>query len=308
MLEEMLNRVSEDRIREHIRVLEGVRHPVAAPAALERAGDYIQASLGSLSYRIEPHRFSFAGREYRNIIATRQGTLNPEERLLLIAHYDTVEGSPGADDNASGVAVLLEAARVLDQVEFGRTVHFAAVNLEERQREGTLDTTGLWGSRALAAEAERQDWMIVGAIVLEMVAFAGESIAQATPGGLPINVPEQGDFIGVIGNTASSDLVDVFVQATRRYGLGLPVVPLVVPGNGEMLEATRRSDHAPFWDRGYKAIMLTDTAESRSPHYHQPTDTLETLNLPFAAQVCRAVAGMIADGARHASQPARTGD
>ncbi len=295
---DILDRVSQDRIREHIRVLEGVRHPVAAPEALERAADYIQASLDSLNYTVEPHLFSFAGREFRNIIATRRGTHSPEERLMLIAHYDTVEGSPGADDNASSVAVLLETARVLESVDFGRTVQFVAVNLEERQGEGTLDTAGLRGSRSLAAEAERQDWKIAGVIVLEMVAYAGESIAQGSLAGLPIQVPEHGDFIGVIGNTASSDLVDMFVQATQRHGLGLPVVPLVVPGNGEMLEATRRSDHAPFWDMGYKAIMLTDTAEFRSPHYHQPTDTLETLNLPFAAQVCRAVAGMLLEAAR----------
>jgi len=284
-----------DRIREHIRVLQGVRHPVAAPEALERAADYIYDSFRSLSYNVEPHLFRFAGREYRNIIATRAGTDKPEERLLVIAHYDTVEGSPGADDNASAVAALLEMARVLDPVEFDRTVHFAAVNLEERQRGGRLEETGLWGSRALAAEAKEQSWQIAGVIVLEMIACAGSSIVQKGPPGLPINLPQRGDFIGVIGNAASSDLVDHFVKAAEQYRLDLPVFPLVVPGNGEILADTRRSDHAPFWDRGYKAIMLTDTANFRNPHHHQPTDTLETLNLPFAAQVCRAVAGMIVD-------------
>jgi len=298
MIEDMLNQVSADRIRNHIRTLEGVRHPVAAPEALERAADYIHASLESLNYTIEPHLFSFDGREFRNIIATRTGTRNPEERLLLVAHYDTVDASPGADDNASGVAVLLEAARVLEPVEFGRTVQFAAVNLEERQSEGPLEEGGLWGSRALAAEAEKQNWKIAGVVVLEMVAYAGESVVQGLLAGLPIQVPEHGDFIGVIGNSASSDLVDMFVQTTERNRIGLPMVPLVVPGNGEMIKETRRSDHAPFWDRGYRAIMLTDTAEFRSPHYHQPTDTLDTLNLPFAAQVCRAVAGMLLEAAR----------
>jgi len=297
MIEDMLNQVSADRIRNHIRTLEGVRHPVAAPEALERAADYIHASLESLNYTIEPHLFSFDGREFRNIIATRTGTRNPEERLLLVAHYDTVDASPGADDNASGVAVLLEAARVLEPVEFGRTVQFAAVNLEERQSEGLLEEGGLWGSRALAAEAEKQNWKIAGVVVLEMVAYAGESVVQGLLAGLPIQVPEHGDFIGVIGNSASSDLVDMFVQTTERNRIGLPMVPLVVPGNGEMIKETRRSDHAPFWDRGYRAIMLTDTAEFRSPHYHQPTDTLDTLNLPFAAQVCRAVAAMLVEGA-----------
>lgn len=295
MIEELLKQVSVDRIREHIRVLEGVRHPVAAPEALERAADHIYSTLHSLSYDVRPLLFSFGGREYRNIIATRVGTRKPDERLLVAAHYDTVEGSPGADDNASGVAALLEMARVLESVEFGRTVQFAAVGLEERQRQGPFDEAGLWGSRALAVEAERQNWQIAGVIVLEMIAYAGPSIVQKGPPGLPIILPEYGDFIGVIGNATSSGLVEVFVQAAKRHQPELPIVPLVVPGNGEILAETRRSDHAPFWDRGYRAIMLTDTADFRSPHYHQPTDTLDTLNLPFAAEVCRAVAGMIVD-------------
>jgi Zn-dependent M28 family amino/carboxypeptidase len=295
MVEELLQQVSVDRIREHIRVLEGVRHPVAAPEALERAGSYIYSTLQSLSYSVQPHLFTFDGREHRNIIATRVGTRRPEERLLIIAHYDTVEDSPGADDNASAVAALLEIARVLEPVEFGGTVHFAAVNLEERQKEGALAEAGLWGSRALAAEAEKQGWQIAGVIVMEMIAYAGPTIIQKGPPGLPINLPEYGDFIGVIGNATSSALVDRFVNTVERYRLDLPVVPLVVPGNGEILMETRRSDHASFWDRGYAAIMLTDTADFRSPHYHQPTDTLDTLNLPFATQVCRAVAGMVAD-------------
>jgi Zn-dependent M28 family amino/carboxypeptidase len=295
MIEELLKHVSVDRIREHIRVLEGVRHPVAAPEALERAADYIYATLQSLTYRVEPHPFTFDGREYRNIIATRTGTRRPEERLLIIAHYDTVEDSPGADDNASAVAGLLEMAKVLEPVEFGRTVQFAAVSLEERQRQDPLEQAGLWGSRALAAEAEKENWQLAGVIVLEMIAYAGPSIVQRGPPELPIKLPEYGDFIGVIGNVASSGLVDRLLQAVERYRLALPAVPLVVPGNGEILIETRRSDHAPFWDRGYQAIMLTDTADFRSPHYHQPTDTLDTLNLPFAAEVCRAVAGMIVD-------------
>ncbi len=293
-----LGRVSEDRIREHIRALEGVRHPVAAPEALERAADYIYDSFQSLSYSVEPHFFRFAGGEYRNIIATRAGRGKPEERLLVIAHYDTVEDSPGADDNASGVGVLLEAARVLEPLELARTVQFTAVSLEEGQFEGPPDEIGLWGSRALAAAAEEQNWQLAGVVVLEAVAYAGTDSVQTAPAGLPIALPERGDFIGVIGNETSGDLVDMFVQAVGRHGVALPLVPLVVPGNGETLKDTRRSDHASFWDRGYKAIMLTDTANFRSPHYHQPTDTIETLNLPFAAQVCRAVAAMVMDVAQ----------
>jgi len=98
-----------------------------------------------------------------------------------------------------------------------------------------------------------------------------------------------------VGNEASRGLVEALVQAIGRCRIPLPVLPLVVPGNGELFRDTRRSDHAPFWDRDYRAVMVTDTANFRSPHYHQPTDTLATLNIPFAAEVCRAVAATVLD-------------
>ena len=85
----------------------------------------------------------------------------------------------------------------------------------------------------------------------------------------------------------------MFAQAVRQHAIPLPVVPFVVPGNGELFVDTRRSDHASFWDQGYQAVMLTDTANFRSPHYHQPSDTLATLNVPFAAEVCRAVVALV---------------
>jgi len=295
MTENLLAQISADRIRDHIRALEGVRHPVTAPEALQRAEDYIHAYLRALPYQVELHPFTLDGREYHNIIATRPGIRHPDKRLLIVAHYDTVENSPGADDNASGVAALLELARVLQPVELDHTVQFVAVNLEERQREGSLDAAGLLGSRALATDAKKQGWDIEGVIVLETIAYAGQQHVQKTPDGLPLKLPEVGDFIGLVGNEASRGLVEALVQAIGRCQIPLPALPLVVPGNGEILPDTRRSDHAPFWDRGYKAVMVTDTANFRSPHYHQPTDTLDTLNMPFAAEVCRAVAATVLD-------------
>jgi len=295
MVTDFLGQVSVDRIREHIRALEGVRHRVTAPEALRQAADYIHGSLCALPYEVELRPFTYDGAEYQNIVATRLGASQPDKRVLVIAHYDTVEDSPGADDNASSVAVVLEAARVLQGVEFERTVQLVAVNLEERQHEGSLDEAALFGSRALAADAEKQGWDIEGVIVLDTIAYAGKEVVQATPDGLPIKLPEVGDFIGLVGNEASRGLVEALVQAIGRYQIPLPALPLVVPGNGEILPDTRRSDHAPFWDRGYRAVMVTDTANFRSPHYHRPTDTLDTLNLPFAAEVCRAVAATVLD-------------
>ncbi len=285
--------ITTDALRCHIAALQGVRHPLAAPQALEKAADYIETSLQAFGYGVNNHRFSDNGEEYRNLIATLPGTTEGQKKLLVVAHYDTVANSPGADDNASGVAVLLELARVLAKRQLRRTVQFVAVNLEEKERDSKPKGRGLRGSRVLAQHAREQGWAIEGVVVLESVAYAGPNVVQTAPEGLPIAVPKVGDFIAVIGNQASAHLVQAFLRAAEQYQPALPKVPLVVPGNGELFPDTRRSDHASFWDQGYPAIMLTDTTNFRSPHYHQPSDTLETLNLDFGAAVGHATAALI---------------
>lgn len=285
--------ISQDAIRSHIEALEGIRHPQASPAALEAAADYVHGALQRLGYDMDEHIFAEGSNQYRNIIGTRWGLERPDNRLLVVAHFDTVAESPGADDNASAVAVLLEIARALSRVKLQSTVQFVGVNLEERGPQGAEETSITRGSHALATHAREQGWRIDGVIVLECVAYAGARLPQKLPQGLPIEAPEHGDFIAAVGNEASSALVEAFVQAIDRYAVPLPCLPLIVPGRGEALPDVRRSDHAPFWDVGYPAMMLTDTANFRNPHYHQPTDTLETLNLEFAAAVCRATAGLV---------------
>lgn len=291
---------SIDRLRTHIAALEGVRHPVAAPEALERAAGYVAARLLELGYGISELPVPHGRRSFRTVVATREGVLPDAGRMLLVAHYDTVAGSPGADDNASGVAVLLEAATILAGCSFERTIQFVAVPLEENQVEGDADS-GTVGSSALAAHARLNGWKIDGVIVLESVAYALAKAPQGSPPGLPVAVPERGDFIAVIGNEPSRVLAGAFIRAAGHPHVALPAVPLMVPGNGERIPDSRRSDHAPFWDQGYRAIMLTDTTNFRNPHYHLPSDTLETLNLHFAAQVCDAVVGAFVELARPVS-------
>lgn len=293
-LELALASVSVERILGHIKRVEGVRHPVTAPAALEQAGEYIARTLGALGYAVGKAHFEDSGSSFSNVLAAKAGTLSPQRRVLVVAHFDTVSGSPGADDNASGVAVLLEMATILRNIPLEKSVLFAGVNLEENS-DKTVSGTGTRGSRALARMAREQGWEIDGVVVLESVAFAGDAVLQTIPAGVPPEVPKEGNFIAAIGNEASQSLVEGFGRAIERHGLHLPCVPLVVPGNGEILPDTRRSDHAPFWDHGFPALMLTDTTNFRNPHYHQPSDTLDTLNLPFAAEVCKGAAGLVAE-------------
>ena len=221
------------------------------------------------------------GKVYRNVVATKypdwpgQGEELPP--LLIGAHYDTVSGSPGADDNASGLVVLLEVASRLSARPLARPVWLVAFCLEEQDR---------LGSQAFASRLKAERRELAGAIILECVGFARSEVGtQQTPPGVPIAVPTQGDFLAIVGNEASRSLVLQLEQEAQRHAAQLKPLSLVVPGRGEAMPHTRRSDHASFWDVGYPAVMLTDTANFRNPHYHRETDTVDTLNLEFLSNV-----------------------
>lgn len=233
-----------------------------------------------MGYQVTHHCFEALNGTYRNVIATRDLPSNssPLPPLLIGAHYDTVPGSPGADDNASGLAVLLETAQSLSGSSLPRPIRFVAFCLEE---------DGLLGSSAYAAMLRQSGEALAGAIILECVGYArSEEGTQQAPPGVPVAVPSVGNFLAVVGNEASRALTRMVAGAMKPH---VPVVPLVVPGNGELLPDTRRSDHAAFWDQGFPAVMVTDTANFRNPHYHQSSDVPDTLNLEFMSQVARGV-------------------
>ncbi|HTL60717.1 MAG TPA: M20/M25/M40 family metallo-hydrolase [Nitrospira sp.] len=212
---------------------------------------------------------------------------NAPPPLLVGAHYDTVEASPGADDNASALAVMLEAADRLRHMSVARPVWLVAFCLEEQ---------GLLGSRAFVSGLKRTGQALHGAIILECVGYASQDAgSQRTPPGVPIPVPSVGNFLGIVGNEASRDLISSLERSARRAAPTTPTVTLTVPSQGEGLPDVRRSDHAAFWDEGYCAVMLSDTANFRNPHYHQSTDTLDTLNFDFLAGVSDLVVGCVED-------------
>ena len=192
-----------------------------------------------------------------------------------------MSGSPGADDNASGLAVLLEVASRLRARPLARPVWLVAFCLEEQDR---------LGSQAFASRLKAEGRELAGAIILECVGFArSEAGTQQVPPAVPIAVPTQGDFLAIVGNEASKSLVLQLEQDARQHEPRLKTLSLLVPGRGEAMPHTRRSDHASFWDAGYPAVMLTDTANFRNPHYHRETDTRDTLNLEFLSNVAATV-------------------
>ena len=263
--------VDSQQLFRHIKALNFKRY---TQESRDRTRDYLSKSLKKLGWfpTLEP----FEGGV--NVFAQRQGTNLEAGSILVAAHYDTVSVSPGADDNATGVAVVLEVARLLGSRPTPRTLQLAFFDEEER---------GLRGSMAFVAnEAHLKN--LRGVIVMDMVGFACYTVGcQRYPTGLPIIPPtNRGDFLAVVGDSEHLPLLSAF-QQSEQSNLP-PVLTLPVPLKGMLMPDTLRSDHAPFWYRGVGAVLLTDTANLRTPHYHQSSDTPATLDRSFftgAAQI-----------------------
>ncbi len=276
MLEQVSAAVPEAEVKRHLERLVGSRDPYEGHAAMEGAADYIADAFARCGLAVLEDRFPFQGGTYRNLVASLPGACS-DEQVLVVAHYDTVPDCPGADDNASGVAGLLASAQALGRHRFRKELVFVAFALEEY---------GYPGSLHYVRQAKARKATIAGVFDLEMIGYT--SPTQTVPPG--VRARAVGDFIGVIANRRSERLVSLFRDGAVRYVPRLPVEELIVEGNGEGFPAVRLSDHAPFWDAGYPAVLITDTAFLRNPHYHLRSDTLETLDLPFLRNVAAATA------------------
>ena len=271
----MMDVISIENLKAHVRNIHFDRNPYDRSLELEQAAQYIRREFLKIGLEVKEDLFHWEGRTYRNISAEKRGTTSPDKVLILGAHYDTVPGSPGADDNSSAIAVLLEVARNIQKVSLGSTLKLVAFALEE---------CGYAGSIHYAERAREGGEKILGMISLEMVGFTGPR--QDYPPYLdPKYYPNVGDFIVIIGNERSKELLETVRRSFKTCIPQLPSEFLLVPGNGEGLEETRLSDHSPFWDQGFSALMVTDTAFLRNPNYHLPSDTMETLDFEFMRKV-----------------------
>lgn len=276
------------RIRRHLQSLVGERHPDRSPRALKKTAHYLATQFAKSGWAVTRQPFRALGRTHHNIVAIkspkmilRGGTSPP---LVIGAHYDTVADSPGADDNASGLAVLLEIATRLRSLALSRPVWLVGFCLEEQDR---------LGSQAFAARLKAEGRAVGGAIIIECVGFfTSRPASQQIPPGVPQSVRTTGDFLAIVGNESSRGLVEAIEQNATSHVPALKTQSLVVPGCGEVLPHTRRSDHASFWDQGYPAVMLTDTANFRNPYYHTSADTLATIHLGFLDAVADLVSSV----------------
>jgi hypothetical protein len=279
--------ITPEDIEAHIAAVQGSRSGIGDEmngARLNEVAAYVHDMLAGYGLGVTEDPVTYSGQTFPNIVGMMQGTTCPEKTFIVSAHYDGVSGSPAADDDASGVAAVLEIARALSAQPLQASVEFVAFSFEEQ---------GMIGSGQMANAARSSGRQLLGMINFDMIAYTCDLPGcQQYPEGIP---PPQsaGDFIAAIANTVSRPLLESFAAASASAAPGLVVLPLEVAGNGETVPDVRRADHAPFWDHGYQALFVTDTANLRNPYYHQAGDTLETLNLGFAADVANASAATI---------------
>lgn len=258
----------------HLAELIRDRNPFFATQGHFYVQQYIRQQLGRLA-PVVPQRFVYKERQHTNWYTVLPGRTELPP-LVVGAHYDTVPGSPGADDNATGVAVLLELARLWHQTPGRRPLWLVAFDLEEY---------GLVGSQAYVDALRSQNQAVRLMLSLEMLGYRDSTPgSQRYPAGLGRIYPTTGDFIALIGNWQCIPTLMRLKAAFANTDTACEWLPMVAAGRP--LPAVRRSDHAPFWDAGYDAVLVTDTADLRNPHYHQPTDTLDTLDLAFMGGVC----------------------
>jgi hypothetical protein len=252
-----------------------------------QAEQYIRTFLEKQDIPFELQGYDHEGNRYNNIVVTLEGGSRREETFIIGAHYDTVFGTPGADDNASAVAVLLELCRALKDYRPERTLRLIFFVLEEPP----AFMTPAMGSYVYAMQARNRGENVVGMISLEMVGYFNDTEgSQAFPvPGLHWLFPDRGNFIGVVGNVSSRELT-LAVAESMKAGSGLPVEHLValpfIPGIG-------LSDHGSFWKMGFRAVMVTDTAFYRNPNYHGEKDMIGTLRFDKMSQLVRGMVHVV---------------
>lgn len=283
-------KVNGDKLWKHLEFLAGERYQ---DEDRYRVRKYLSEQLKEMGFL--PILQPFDGGV--NVFAERKGSDPTLGAVLVAAHYDTVLQSPGVDDNATGVAVVLEVARILGKISTPRTLRVILFDREE---------LGLLGSLAFTGKSSNlKD--LAGVIVLDMVGYACRvSGCQSYPKGLNyqdflanagVKSPDRGEFLAVVGDAEHLPLLKAFTNS-RSMDLP-PVVTLPVPLKGILTPDVLRSDHAPFWYQGVGAVLVTDTANLRSPHYHKSTDTLTTIDRDFfmgAAQVVMNATGKLLAG------------
>lgn len=278
----------EAALRRHVAAVASREHNMQHPAALEAAAKEIEKTLAELGFTVLLQRFSTPLGEARNIEVEIAGGALAREIVLAGAHYDSVKGSPGANDNGSGVAALLELARLMRDAKPARTLRLVwFVNEEPPYYKGED-----MGSRRYARRSRERGENIVAMLSLETIGYYSDRDgSQRYPFPLGFFYPSRGNFLAFVSNLGSRALLHQAITAFRRraeFPSEGVAAPAIIPG-------VDWSDHASFWERGYPALMLTDTAPYRYPWYHTAQDTPDKVDYARLARVVRGLRGMLAE-------------
>jgi len=276
----------QTRLMGHVRVLGetiGERH-LGRPQALQAATDYIRSEWTRHGMSVSEERFEVGGQPVVNLIAEQTGSARPKEILVVGAHYDSAPGTPGANDNGTGVALLLEMAHALKGETFQRTIRYVAFVNEEPPHYFTEHM----GSRVHASGARARGENIVAMISLETLGYYSSAAGtQGYPFPFGVFYPRTGNFLGVVGNLRSRALVAEFLRHFMTAG-DFPVEGIAT---FDWIPGISWSDHWSFWQEGYPALMLTDTAPFRYPEYHGSHDVPNRIT---PTEFARAAHGIIA--------------
>jgi Zn-dependent M28 family amino/carboxypeptidase len=277
-----------DNLKRHVEELAGRigERNVWRPEAMAAAAGYLRTTLEDTGYVVNVQPIASRGQTVNNIEAILPGHGAAEEIIVVGAHYDSVADSPGADDNASGVAAMLELARLLAGTALPRTVRFVAFANEE----APFFYGDEMGSNLYAASAQAQGERIEAMLSLETVGYyTDQPGSQGYPFPFSLFYPDTGNFIGFVGNLSSRPLVRKAVGAFRA-STAFPSEGVAAPSG---IEGIHWSDHWSFWEAGYPAIMVTDTAPFRYPYYHTSMDTPGQLDYTGLARVTSGLAEVV---------------
>lgn len=281
---------TRERLRTHVSTLaerigeRNIKHYDALKASIE----YIENALKSEGFQVAEQEYSAGGKGVKNIETEILGTGRPTEIIIIGAHYDSVSGSPGANDNASGVAALLEVAHNLKALRPERTLRFVSFVNEEPPYFQTEEM----GSRVYSRRSRERGENIVGMISLETIGcYSDAENSQRYPFPFSLFYPSRGNFIGFVGNTSSRTLVR---QAIRRFreDAAFPSQGVAAPG---WLTGIGWSDQWSFWKDDYPALMITDTAVFRYPHYHRMSDAPDKIDYDRMARVVSGISPVVRD-------------
>ena len=270
----------QERLETHVKVLaeEVGERNIWTYAALEEAADYIDRSFCELGYSTASQTYKVEGKTVRNLETEVKGASTPQEIVVVGAHYDSVTGCPAANDNGTGVAGLLELARLVAGKKFSRTLRLVAFVNEEPP----FFQTGRMGSLVYARRCKQRGEQIVGMLSLETIGYySDEKDSQQYPFPFSMLYPSTGNFIAFVGNMGSRGLVHDVVRSFREH-TQFPSEGLAAPGG---ITGVGWSDHWSFWKQGYPALMVTDTAPFRYRHYHLDSDTPDKVVYDHMARV-----------------------